>query len=169
VTAIEIDGRGTMNAAMAHFVAYHPKCGTLHGHNVSLSVRIEVTQLDPMGFVVDFSSVKSTMRGLLAFIDHKGLVVPAELVGFYKIMFGVQYFDIRNGEKHYFLPDTDFVVVPVTATTAEELAKWAATRIWEKMPIEDQGRINRMEVTFWETPNTGATFVMHRTLEGMNP
>jgi 6-pyruvoyltetrahydropterin/6-carboxytetrahydropterin synthase len=169
VTAIEIDGRGTMNAAMAHFVSGHPKCGTLHGHNVSLSVRVEVERLDPMGFVIDFSALKKAMKDVLESIDHQGVLAAEKDVHPYKEIFGHQYLEVVNGEKHLFLPASEVHALDVPATTAEALSEWASDWIWALIPTKDKERIERMDVTFWETPNTGATHTTRRMMGGMSP
>jgi 6-pyruvoyltetrahydropterin/6-carboxytetrahydropterin synthase len=152
----EIDGRGTMSAAITHFVPGHPKCGTLHGHDVSLSVQVEAEKLDEMGFVVDFSLVKRAMREVLESLDHKGLVCPAHLEEYIEIE-GVNYARVYNGSKQYFIPRSDVVFVKVQVATAEEMSRWALLKIWFTLPLEIRRRIDMMNVTFWETTHTGAT------------
>ncbi len=155
MTAVEIDGRGKLSAEIAHMVPQHTgKCRRLHGHSVSLSVRVEADQLDQQGFVLDFTHVKPMMKELLEQLDHHTLLADHSYV---KDEHQVR---VETPDKHYSFPEEDVVILPVFATTAEEMAKWAGTEIWKKIPEEDQDRITYAEVTFWETENTGATFVM---------
>ena len=155
MTTVEIDGRAAgIHANMAHTVVGHPKCGKLHGHDVSLSVRISATKLDPLGFVVDFSWVKDAMRAFLKTLDHAGFVVPESAL---ESVDDNGYITVRQGKDFFVLPADQVHGVPVTATTAEEMAKFALRWVVAAIPTADRDRIEELEVTYWETDSTGAT------------
>jgi 6-pyruvoyl-tetrahydropterin synthase len=120
-------------------------------------MRIEADKLDSMGFVIDFTKVKPAMKGALAILDHQGLVVAGAMCEAVDTEGRIL---VHNEDEVYDLPGDEVVMLPIPAATAEALAAWAGTQIWKQIPDEDLERITYAEVTFWETPNTGATFVI---------
>ena len=64
----------------SHFDAAHRikdyvgKCSRLHGHRWEVEVALEGEVLDGMNILVDFSSVKDTMEGIIEeYLDHRNL------------------------------------------------------------------------------------------------
>lgn len=49
---------------------YESKCTQLHGHNWIITIYCKARELNQNGMVVDFSTVKSTVKGAL---DHQNL------------------------------------------------------------------------------------------------
>ena len=60
----------TIEVAMAHrlCLTYESKCSHLHGHNAIVTVYCKSETLNENGMVVDFSTVKDIVKGLL---DHQ--------------------------------------------------------------------------------------------------
>jgi 6-pyruvoyltetrahydropterin/6-carboxytetrahydropterin synthase len=51
---------------------YDGKCRHLHGHNGRAIITLETPQLDPLGMVVDFSTIKKVVGGWIdAQLDHR--------------------------------------------------------------------------------------------------
>ncbi len=58
----------------AHFLTrYHGKCERLHGHNYRVRVTAAGPELDEGGMLLDFSLMKSALRGITAELDHSSL------------------------------------------------------------------------------------------------
>ena len=54
----------------AHFIPDHPKCGKMHGHNYRVEVSLESSQLDKMGFVMDYADLKRYLGNVINPLDH---------------------------------------------------------------------------------------------------
>ena len=52
---------------------YKGKCEELHGHNWKVEVSVYANSLDKKGMIIDFSILKSKLRKILSFLDHKYL------------------------------------------------------------------------------------------------
>ena len=52
---------------------YKGACENVHGHNFKIQVTIEGRELDQTGMLVDFLDVKTSMRDVIARLDHKFL------------------------------------------------------------------------------------------------
>ena len=58
----------------AHFLAGYPGvCANLHGHNWEVEVFLRGRKTDSVGMLVDFRQVKTTIREVVAPLDHKEL------------------------------------------------------------------------------------------------
>ncbi len=62
------------NFSAAHNLrGYKGQCEELHGHNWKVRVEISGRELDKIGMIVDFRTVKRQLNKLLAGLDHKYL------------------------------------------------------------------------------------------------
>jgi len=50
---------------------YRGKCENVHGHNYRVQLAIEGPDLDPIGLLVDFVEVKTWIRGVVEYLDHR--------------------------------------------------------------------------------------------------
>jgi 6-pyruvoyltetrahydropterin/6-carboxytetrahydropterin synthase len=113
---------------------YSGKCRFLHGHNAVAVISLESAALDPLGMVMDFSTIKEVMQTWLdTTLDHKMILHRDDpiLPAFKKL-----------GEP-CFLMDVN--------PTAENIAKL----------IYDQAQAQGfpvVEVSLWETSNSFATY-----------
>jgi 6-pyruvoyltetrahydropterin/6-carboxytetrahydropterin synthase len=56
----------------AHFLrAYPGKCSQLHGHRWVVEVTVKGKDLDELGMLVDFSTVKRSLKDILEELDHR--------------------------------------------------------------------------------------------------
>jgi len=56
--------------AAHHLYGYPGECRELHGHTWEVEVTVESTQLDDIGIVYDFKSLKADLASVLADYDH---------------------------------------------------------------------------------------------------
>ncbi|MBX7231015.1 MAG: 6-carboxytetrahydropterin synthase QueD [Bdellovibrionales bacterium] len=64
--------RKTLTFEAAHKLPFVPpghKCGRLHGHSFQVTVVVR-GPLDPVGWVMDFSEIKSKLKPLIEELDH---------------------------------------------------------------------------------------------------
>ncbi len=66
----EISAYGHFDAA--HFLRGYPgKCANIHGHRWKVEISLAGAQLDETGILIDFMDVKSLLKEVLDFFDHK--------------------------------------------------------------------------------------------------
>ncbi|MDY5047615.1 MAG: 6-carboxytetrahydropterin synthase QueD [Treponema porcinum] len=66
--------RVTADFAAAHFLKdYNGKCENLHGHNYKVYAHVRGNRLDEGGMLLDFTKLKSVLRGVCAELDHTNL------------------------------------------------------------------------------------------------
>lgn len=56
--------------AAHHLYGYPGECRELHGHTWDVEVTVEATELDEIGIVYDFKSLKADLAAVLADYDH---------------------------------------------------------------------------------------------------
>lgn len=109
----------------AHFLVFDDgSAERLHGHNYRVSVQIDGSA-DAHGLVVDFKRFKPVIGQVLELLDER-LILPGnhpELT-IHPIDDGAV--DIRYRERRYVVPAAEIVVLPITNTSAENLAAWIA-------------------------------------------
>ncbi len=60
--------------ASAHTLRDYPgACSRMHGHNWKVEVEVYANELDDMGMVIDFKSIKKTTRDICQQLDHQYL------------------------------------------------------------------------------------------------
>jgi 6-pyruvoyltetrahydropterin/6-carboxytetrahydropterin synthase len=135
--------------ASAHFIVEHDKCGKMHGHNYFLRVVIQ-GELDDKHMVVDYGVLKQQLRKLTKKLDHK-VLVPIKARGL-TIEQSEKTITITAGKKRWIIPKDDIILLPIPASTAEELAKYFHHKIsslWPDFTIK---------VTIEEAPGSTASY-----------
>ncbi|NHJ84847.1 MAG: 6-pyruvoyl tetrahydropterin synthase family protein [Asgard group archaeon] len=136
--------------AAAHFIVDHEKCGRLHGHNYFLRVKIS-GELNDKHMVLDYGILKDELRKITEPLDHK-VLIPSESEGLSITEIDNISIEIITCNKRYLIPKEDAVLIPLSATTSEELAKYfhqILTAIWPNFTIT---------VNVEEAPGASATF-----------
>jgi 6-pyruvoyltetrahydropterin/6-carboxytetrahydropterin synthase len=126
--SIRVDGwRSGIRFDAAHVIPHHPKCGQLHGHTYALHAEVH-GDVDPAtGFVVDFGIVKDVLREVADRLDHHVLVQTKS--PHFSVVERGDGIGFTIGKKHYALPRVDAELLPIEATTAENLAEFVADEI----------------------------------------
>lgn len=106
----------------AHFITFAGNiCESIHGHNYGVSCRVE-GNLDENQYVIDFIALRDCLAGLSRQLDHHVILPqhhPAILVDKQP-----QEVSVRFEEKRWVFPAEDCVILPVTNTTAEQIASY---------------------------------------------
>ena len=135
--------------ASAHFIIGHDKCGRLHGHNYFIKVKVK-GDLDKQHMVLDFGDLKEALRKLTDPFDHK-VLIPTKAPEL-QLEEKEESYEIITCNKRYLIPKEDAELVPLPATTAEEMAKYfhqELKKLWPKLDFH---------VTIEEAPGASATY-----------
>jgi len=135
--------------ASAHFIVGHDKCGHLHGHNYFVRVNIQ-GDLNEEHMILDYGILKETLRALVKPFDHH-ILIPTKAEGLTLKELDTA-FEIISCNKRYLLPKEDVYLIPIVATTAEELAKYFHHKLKKHWPAF------KFKVSVEETPGASATY-----------
>lgn len=151
--SIRVDGwRSGIRFDAAHVIPHHPKCGRLHGHTYALHAEVH-GEVDPAsGFVVDFGEVKRVLREIADRLDHH-VLVQAKSPHFTVVERG-DAVEFAIGAKRYVVPRADAELLPIEATTAENLAEHVADEILRLVAFPDTAQ--RLDVGVDESYGKGA-------------
>ena len=129
---VKIDGwRSHILFSSAHFIPEYDKCGRLHGHTYAIHAVVE-GKPDQMGIIIDFSLLKETLRCIADELDHYLLIPEQANIELSRQNDSIEA--IFHG-KRYVLPAGDCLLLPLHATSAENLAGYILERLHQKMDI----------------------------------
>lgn len=139
----------------AHFITYEgDKCERLHGHNYRVAVEL-AGPLDQNAYVFDFIALKHLVRELTEQLDHR-MLVPLHNPHF-RLDIGEQEVTLQYASRQWRFPREDCVLLPLSNTTAELLAKYLAERI--RSSLRDKGLLpDWLRVEIEEAPGQTATY-----------
>jgi 6-pyruvoyltetrahydropterin/6-carboxytetrahydropterin synthase len=106
----------------AHFLIFPDgSAERLHGHNYKVFVDLH-TELDKHGLVLNFKEIKPLIRKLCDQLDEH-LLIPGEHPVLTAEIDG-EHYAIQYMERSYRIPKEEVIVLPVSNTSAENLAAW---------------------------------------------
>ncbi|MCB9876405.1 MAG: 6-carboxytetrahydropterin synthase [Planctomycetes bacterium] len=115
----------------AHFLIFPDgSAERLHGHNYKVFVDLH-TALDAHGLVVNFKEIKPLIRQLCDDLDEHLLLPGAHPV--LTIEPSGEHVEIRYRERRYLVPKDEVIVLPISNTSAENLAAWFGRELRERM------------------------------------
>jgi len=128
----------------AHFITFAgDTCECLHGHNYGVKAEI-AGPLDENQYVVDFIAFRDALADLVRQLDHHVLLPTTHPL-----------IEVREDEvevvvsfrtKRWVFPREDCMLLPISNTTAEQLAWWVATRLQEIMRPRVPAGVQWLEV-----------------------
>lgn len=135
--------QSNLRFSSAHVIPGHESCGFIHGHSYFVDVEIEGERAGEFEFVVDFKDVKKFTKEMCDELDHR-LLIPV-----YNKLIDFKDFDKENDSisdlnndksihfkidgKGYSIPSEDCVFLPLPYSSAEELSKYFAENLAEKL------------------------------------
>lgn len=144
--------------AAGHFVSYdEDQIEPLHGHNYRLSVAVE-GPLEEHGYVFNFVTLKRIMKQVADELDHR-MLLPRD-----SALIAVEPQDdggviVRARERWYRFPREDVVILPLSNTTAELLARYLCGRLREQLGQRVEATyLTAIEVTVEETFGQAAVY-----------
>ena len=60
-------------SAAHHLLNYNGKCENMHGHNWLVEAFVSGTELDKSNILVDYKVIKSNLKEVLDYLDHKDI------------------------------------------------------------------------------------------------
>ncbi len=147
--------RNTLRFAAAHFTTFEDQCEPLHGHNYDVSVEVE-GELTEDGWVIDFSALKSMTRDICKELDHKFLLQRDSKV--LEIDEGMSNWKVRFLERGWVLPKSDVLPLPIENSTAEQLARYFAGRLRERLADGGAANITSIVVSLEEMPGQSGSW-----------
>lgn len=133
---IEIDGwKSHVTFSACHMLLRHDKCSRLHGHTYAIHLRIKGLPGEDM-LVLDFHLIKAAIRGIAQELDHMTLV-PGENESVTITRENGPNISIDMLGKLYSIPADDVLVLPVKATTVEELSRHLLELFLERVRLPE--------------------------------
>jgi 6-pyruvoyltetrahydropterin/6-carboxytetrahydropterin synthase len=136
----------------AHFLIFPDgSAERLHGHNYKVYVEVQ-TELDAHGLVINFKEIKPIVKEVVDELDeyvlipgrHPVLTCEARDDGLS---------EIRYHERRYLIPTGEIRLLPITNSSAENLAGYLADTILERLALRlPEVRPLRLEIGVEETP-----------------
>lgn len=139
----------------AHFIAYDGFREALHGHNYRVSVEVE-GRLGNQGYVVDFGTVKRLARELCGQLDERVLVPAASDVLSLRHEDGQVILESQSGR--FAFPKADCAILPIVHSSAEELARYLAGALRDRLRQEGVDDLTAIEVGVEETTGQAAFY-----------
>jgi 6-pyruvoyltetrahydropterin/6-carboxytetrahydropterin synthase len=138
-----------LNFSSSHFIAEHDKCERLHGHNYNVKVVLR-GELNENSMVIDFREAKEKVLAICDMLDHK-LLLPSNSPSL-RITKRDDQIEVLSGDKFYSFPQVDCELLPIRATTAEELASYIFDEIHKSLPELSKVYVSESEgsVAFYE-------------------
>ena len=149
--SIRVD-KDYLKFSAAHFLIFPDGTAErLHGHNYKVYVELH-TELDAHGLVVNFKEIKPLVRALCDELDEH-LLVPGEHPVLTAERSADGMMEIRYRERRYLIPADEVIVLPVSNSSAENLAAWLGRTLRERMrPVWPELRIRSLSIGVEETP-----------------
>ena len=143
----------------AHFLIFPDGTAErLHGHNYKVYVDLQ-TRLDEHGLVVNFSEIKPLVRRLCDELDERVLIPGAHPV--LTVERQGEHCDIRYRERRYLIPADEVLVLPISNSSAENLATWFGHTLRERMRSAWPGlEVLRLSVGVEETTGQRGTWTI---------
>lgn len=149
---IEIDGwKSNIRFSSAHIIPEYEKCGRLHGHTYAVHIKIS-GEPDKKGIILDFSLLKNILKKITDELDHK-ILIP-EKSNSIKIFKEKKTVKIESIENSYSFPLSDCIFLPISSTSAENLACFILEKILKKISLP--GNVDGIEIGVDEGYGQGA-------------
>ena len=156
--------KDTFKFNAAHFVAFEGYRERLHGHNYTVSVRLQGshTYIGPDGYVIDYGNIKKVCKDICKELNEHFLC-PS-----YSDVLKITHhsnnqmvrIDCPMDGTHFEFPTDDCKFLPIVHATTEELAIYLWSVVMERLDANFllQRGIGSMELTVAEAPGQQATF-----------
>ncbi len=111
----------------AHFITFQRDvCERLHGHNYRVEAHV-AGPLDENGYVIDFIALRDSLQAILHTLDHH-VLLPTQHPLIEVREDGTEV-TATFRERRWVFPRGDCVLLPVTNTTAELLARYIGQQL----------------------------------------
>ncbi len=141
--------RQRLKFAAAHMATFGGTIEPLHGHNYAAIIEVE-GELSAVGWVADFGVLKQIGREICDRLDHQFLLQRASsLLGMRRLDTA---WELSFSGKRYLLPAEDVFELPVSNTTAEQIAEWFWTEMLAGLRAAEVTTMTRLSIGIEEAP-----------------
>jgi 6-pyruvoyltetrahydropterin/6-carboxytetrahydropterin synthase len=142
---LEIDGREAgIKFSASHMIPGHSKCGRLHGHSYNIKLVLH-GEKGERGMVVDFLTVKQTLRAIAEEFDHR-VILPGNCPHL-KLKLGEEVEATTQG-KRYIFPAEDVVIIDAEESSTEEMARVILEMLLQRMTFP--ANVKEVEIGIYE-------------------
>ena len=136
----------------AHFLIFPDGTAEqLHGHNYKVYVDVQ-TGLDQHGLVLNFKEIKPLIRELVDSLDEH-VLIPGQHPVLTARPTADGQMEIRYGARFYSIPAKEVIVLPISNSSAENLATWVGREILARIERHWPGlHVQKLSVGVEETP-----------------
>jgi 6-pyruvoyltetrahydropterin/6-carboxytetrahydropterin synthase len=127
----------------------------LHGHNYTVALAIEVSQID-LASMIPFAPIKAAIGELCAEFKERVLLATKN-PHFVLVRDEANEIEFTLCKERYVLPRQDALLLPIDNISVEALASYVATRMLERLTVLDERHVKALEVTIEEYPGQGAS------------
>jgi 6-pyruvoyltetrahydropterin/6-carboxytetrahydropterin synthase len=144
----------------AHFIAIGPDgCERLHGHNYRVAAEVS-GPLDADQCVVDFRLLREELTAILDELDHR-VLLPGQGPSIRVESDGRETVAAFR-DRRWVFPSDDCVVLPLTGTTAELLARHVAEQLGARLDRRLGFHPSTVRVEVEESPGQAAAYLARR-------
>jgi 6-pyruvoyltetrahydropterin/6-carboxytetrahydropterin synthase len=126
----------------------------LHGHNYTVALAIEVSQID-LESMIPFAPIKAAIGALCA--EWKERVLLAAKNPHFEIVRDDSELEFKLCGERYVLPRQDALLLPIDNISVESLASHVATEMLARLTVLDAPHVKALEVTIEEYPGQGSS------------
>jgi len=142
---LEIDGREAgIKFSASHMIPGHSKCGRLHGHSYNIKLVLH-GEKGERGMVVDFLTVKQTLRAIAEEFDHR-VILPGNCPHL-KLKLGEEV-EVTTQGKRYIFPAEDVVIIDAEESSTEEMARVILEMLLQRMTFP--ANVKEVEIGVYE-------------------
>ncbi len=127
----------------------------LHGHNYTLALAIEVSQIE-LASMIPFAPIKAALAELCAAWKERVLIATKNPF-FQLVRDEATELEFKLCGERYVMPRQDALLLPIDNISVEALASYAATLLLERIKVLDAPHVKSLEVTIEENPGQGSS------------
>lgn len=157
--SIEVE-KDYLKFSAAHFLIFPDGTAErLHGHNYKVSVEVH-TDLNEHGLVLNFREIKPLVKDLVDSLDEHLLIPGEHPVLTWRKVDG-ESVEIRYRERRYLIPEEDVMVLPITNSSAENLAGYLGRNLRDQIAKRWPAvRVRKIVMAVEETPGQRGVYTL---------
>ncbi len=142
--------------AAAHMATFGGTIEPLHGHNYAVTIEVEGEIDLADGWIIDFGILKGLGRTICERLDHKFLLQGSSTA--LQMNLRDEVWEISFGDKRYQLPASDVLELPVSNTTAEQIARWFWREVANDLRSRAVATVKSLSIGIEEAPGQSGWF-----------
>jgi 6-pyruvoyltetrahydropterin/6-carboxytetrahydropterin synthase len=126
----------------AHFITFNGNiCERLHGHNYRVFAEVH-GPLDENEYVIDFIALRDTLKEIVNELDHH-MLLPTDHPKI-QVTAKEAEVEVTFEDRRWVFPRGDCILLPVSNTTAELMARYIGQQLLERLEKRTGARPQRL-------------------------